>query len=150
MRLESFLFGHIRVGGRSGFRAAWVVALLSESGRLVTPHVEPVLLEVLDEVDDASIQREVIRSLLHQPLTEDALEVLMAWAVEVVHVPDRPAAEHHQALAVLSESIGRPCPALLARRFTEVNEALGVLSRSSRRHHKKKAARLRAQLSKIM
>lgn len=147
--LESCLLDHIRVGGRSGFRAAWVVALLSVSQRMVTSDVESALLSVLDVVEDPSIQREAIRALLSRPLSEDAMEVLTAWAVEVVHLPDRPAAEHHQALAVLSRLILRPCSSLLSRYRSEVNEALSVLLRSPRRHHKKKAAQLKAQLSEI-
>ena len=149
VRLEEFLLQHIRVGGRSGFRAAWVVALLSVSGRMMTPNVELALLEVLDAMEDPSIQREAIRALLSQTLSEEALEVLTAWAVEVVHIPDRPAAEHHQALAVLSRWMQGGSLSLLSRYGPEVNEALDALLRSPRGHHKKKAAQLKAQLSEI-
>lgn len=146
-RLERAMVQAISVQGKSGFRAAWVVALLSSRGLMVT-RPERGLMRAWYSTDDVGCQRECLRALLHLDPSGGALKELLEWATQVVFLDDVPSALLHHALRVMERLVSRP--GLLESQGVDhdLHEALCHLERMDRSAHlKKKAALLRARLS---
>ena len=145
--LERALVQAISLQGKSGFRAAWVIALLSSRGLMVT-HPERGLMQAWHSTDDVGCQRECLRALLHLDPSDGALKELLEWATQVVFLDDVPSALLHHALRVMERSVSRP--GLLESQGVDhdLHEALCHLERMDRSAHlKKKAALFRARLS---
>ena len=145
--LERALVQAISLQGKTGFRAAWVVALLSARGLMVT-HPERGLMRAWHSTDDVGCQRECLRALLHLDPSDGALEELLEWATQVVFLDDVPAALFHHALRIMERSVSRPGLLESQGACHDLNEALHHLERMDRSAHlKKKAALLRTRLS---
>ena len=145
--LERALVQAISLQGKTGFRAAWVVALLSARSLMVT-HPERGLMQAWHSTDDVGCQRECLRALLHLDPSDGALEDLLEWATQVVFLDDAPAALLHHALSVMERSVSRPGFLESSGVHHDLHEALDHLERMDRPAHlKKKAALLRARLS---
>ena len=106
-RLERAMVQAISLQGKSGFRAAWVIALLSSRGLMVT-HPERGLMQAWHSTDDVGCQRECLRALLHLDPSDGALEELLEWATQVVFLDDVPAALLHHALRIMERVVSRP------------------------------------------
>ena len=146
-RLERALVQTISLEGKTGFRAAWVVALLSARGLMVT-HPERGLMRAWHSTEDVGCQRECLRALLHLGPSDGALEDLFEWASQVVFLDDAPAALLHHALRVMERSVSRPGFLGSSSAHHELHEALDHVERMDHPAHlKKKAALLRARLS---
>lgn len=144
---ERALVQAISVQGKSGFRAAWVVALLSSRGLMVT-RPERGLMRAWYSTDDVGCQRECLRALLNLDPSDGALKELLEWATQVVFLDDVPSALLHHALRVMERLASRP--GLLESQGVDhdLHEALCHLERMDRSAHlNKKAALLRARLS---
>ena len=144
---ERALVQAISVQGKSGFRAAWVVALLSSRGLMVT-RPERGLMRAWYSTDDVGCQRECLRALLHLDPSGGALKELLEWATQVVFLDDVPAALLHHALRIMERVVSRPGLLESQGADHEFHEVLRHLERMDRSAHlKKKAALLRARLS---
>ena len=144
---ERALVQAISVQGKSGFRAAWVVALLSSRGLMVT-RPERGLMRAWYSTDDVGCQRECLRALLHLDPSGGALKELLEWATQVVFLDDVPSALLHHALRVMERLVSRPGLLESQGADHEFHEVLRHLERMDRPAHlKKKAALLRARLS---
>ena len=146
-RLERAMVQAISLQGKSGFRAAWVIALLSSRGLMVT-HPERGLMQAWHSTDDVGCQRECLSALLHLDPSDGALEELLEWATQVVFLDDVPAALLHHALRIMERVVSRPGLLESQGADHEFHEVLRHLERMDRPAHlKKKAALLRARLS---
>ena len=144
--LEKTLVSAISLNGKTGFRAAWVLALLSSKSLLVT-RPESAVMEAWHATDDVGCQRECLRILLHLNPSDGALEELLEWATQVVFLEDAPPALRHGALRVMERVISRP-GSLFKQSRQGLVEGLTHIERMDRPAHlKKKAAQLRARLS---
>ena len=144
---ERALVQAISVQGKSGFRAAWVVALLSSRGLMVT-RPERGLMRAWYSTDDVGCQRECLRALLHLDPSGGALKELLEWATQVVFLDDVPSALLHHALRIMERLVSRPGLLESQGADHEFHEVLRHLERMDRPAHlKKKAALLRARLS---
>jgi len=142
--LESALFSLAQEDGKPGFRAIWVLALLSERGVLKPQDAPARLMALLDRAEDTSRQREMLRALLHLDLPHDVLSELVEWASQVVFLAGLPAAMYHMALRVLDKALSSAAPLPVQ----DVHAALlQVKSDDHPAHLKKKAAQLMARLS---
>lgn len=145
--LERALVQAISLPGKTGFRAAWVVALLSSRGLMVT-HPERGLMQAWHSTDDVGCQRECLRALLNLDLSDGALEELLEWATQVVFLDDLPAALLHHAFRIIERTVMRTDFLAVHGCRHDLREALGNLEGTDRPDHlKKKAALLRARLS---
>ena len=146
-RLEWALVQVISLQGKTGFRAAWVVALLSSRGLMVT-RPERGLMRAWYSTDNVGCQRECLRALLHLDPSGGALKELLEWATQVVFLDDVPSALLHHALRVMERLVSRPGLLESQGADHEFHEVLRHLERMDRSAHlKKKAALLRARLS---
>ena len=147
--LEATLFGGVSESGKAGFRCAWVLALLAERGALRSPEAPSLLLDLLDEVEDSSRHREILRALVHLNWTETQTAALLEWACNVVYIPDQPAAMYHMALRVMDKATASfSLSSSVHGDVVELHEALNELSMGDHPAHlKKKAALLKARLS---
>lgn len=146
-RLERSLVQWISTEGKTGFRSAWVIALLSSRGLLVT-HPEVGLMQAWHAAKDSGCRRECLRALLHLDLSDGAMEELLEWATQVVFLNDVPVAFLHHALRVMDRAISRPGFLQTHRFGGDLLEALIHLGHvDGSVHFKKKAALLRARLS---
>lgn len=145
--LERTLLSAASAGGRLGFRAAWVVALLCSHDLMVTLP-EPSLLLAWHRATDAGCQRECLRALLHLDLSDGALQDLLEWSVQVVFLDEVPPALLHHAVRVMERALSRKGFAE-ANGFVEaIQETLDELMlREASPYLKKKAALMRARLS---
>lgn len=144
--LESSMFHAVVSGGDEGFRAAWVLALLSKGKILRKAGSESLFMEALDRTEDPGIQRELIRGLLEMDLSPTALRELFGWAAAVVYVEGAPTAHLHQGLLIMLRCLNELSPSDSDR--LEMHEAASFLCRGSFSDAvKKKAALLRARLS---
>lgn len=147
--LEATLFDGVSESGKAGFRCAWVLALLAERGALRSPEAPSLLLDLLDEVEDSSRHREILRALVHLSWTEAQAAALLEWACNVVYIPEQPAAMYHMALRVMDKATASPSMATsVLGAAGELREALyEVRTGDHPAHLKKKAALLKARLS---
>ena len=142
--LEDVLFQLASDPGKPGFRAGWVLALLAERGVLESSDAPRRLLALLDDTDDLSRQRELLRALLHLDLPHSVLAELLEWACAVVYLKGLPPAQYHMALRMLDKGMSSS----LAFPRQDVQEALVHLRSTDHPGHlKKKAALLMARLS---
>ena len=143
--LEDALFEAVTAPGKVGFRAIWVLALLAQDGVLSSQDAPVRLMALLDDSEDLSRQRELIRALLHLPLSESVLSELLEWATQVVFIEGLPPAQYHMAVRVMEKAV-RAFPAWLP--VSELTESLAHLRTVQHPAHlKKKAALLMARLS---
>ena len=147
LALERTLLDGMRIQGKPGFRAVWVVALLCSKG-LMGARAEADLLSFWNDTDDESCRRECMRALLFLGPSIPALRALLAWSTQVVYLEDVPAAIHHYALRIMERSLSPGFEPVLQGMREEIAEALAVLrSGDQPGHMKKKAALLKARLS---
>ena len=145
--LERALVQTISLQGKTGFRASWVLALLSSRGLMVT-RPERGLMRAWHSAEDVGCQRECLRALLHLDPSDGALKDLLEWATQVVFLNEAPAALLHHALRVMQRSVSRPGFLESQGAQHDLHEALDHLESMDRPAHlKKKAAQLRARLS---
>lgn len=145
--LERALVQAISLEGKTGFRAAWVLALLSSRGLMVT-RPERGLMRAWHSAEDVGCQRECLRALLHLDPSDGALKDLLEWATQVVFLEDAPSALLHHGLRVMERSVSRPGFLDSQGSHHDLHEALDHLESMDRPAHlKKKAAQLRARLS---
>lgn len=143
-RLERALISIAATENRAGFRAVWVFALLAESGSWSQSIAASAWLELFHRYVSPSHRREVIRGMLHLPLSVAEMGDLLAWAVEVVFLEDGPASRSHQALRIIE--MGMNSMAVQHVDKPAVQAALRHVFRQSRKGHtKKKAAQLMAR-----
>ena len=144
LALEDALFQCATDPGKPGFRAVWVLALLAERGVLESSNAPRRLAALLDDTDDLSRQRELLRALLHLDLPHPVLAELLEWACAVVYLQGLPPAQYHMAVRMLDKGMSSS----LAFSRQDVQEALAHLRSTDHPGHlKKKAALLRARLS---
>lgn len=147
--LEAALLRRCCVHDRCGFRAAWMLALLADKGLLQTQNAHHKLMKALDAAPSPSIERELRRAVLRLPWELKSGSLLMQWAINVVFVEDVPAAFVHQSLLAVDRFLRCVARDEWGDDKVMLQEALQhLMVHSDKPHVKKKAALLRARLSK--
>lgn len=143
-KLEDALFETVSEPGKVGFRAIWVLALLAQDGVLTSKDAPVRLMALLDESEDLSCQRELIRALLHLPLSGNVLSELLEWACHVVFLEGLPPAQYHMAARVMEKAVVASEGQLPVESMREALDQLQAAPHPA--HLNKKAALLMARL----
>lgn len=144
-RLEGRLLDRASHADGTGFRAAWLLALLADARALRASGMSTGLHQLFHTTASAQIRRECIRALLALPHSPAVAEDLLEWACQVVFAAGEPRAALHQALVIMERHISSEVDGSMS---SEMREALDHVRRSADRPHtKKKAALLLARLS---
>ena len=144
--LELAMFHATASEDRKGFRAAWVLALLSQAKKMQRVRVESLFLDALDKAREAGTQRELIRGLLGLDLSLAAQRRLFVWATHAPFSEDVSTAHAHQALLIMLRWLDGHVVSSSDR--MDMDEVCSHLLRGPFSGPvKKKAALLRARLS---
>lgn len=148
LKLEEALFQAVALNQEGAFRAAWTLALLTESGSVQSPDLGDRLFMLLNAAETLPLQRELLRALLMLTWSDVQLDELTQWALHVVFLDDMPLSALHQSLKVIERRLEATTAPVGPELRREMLESLAHVGRNAASAHaKKKAALLTARLS---